>query len=99
MGISKFCGISIYSTIGSLKIQGRISSSLISKISKIVDFAIPGDARVKDKELEKIENYQHVDVIGKQWKLKKVAVMRIVIAALGAVSDMFVRKGLPCPYF
>ena len=26
--------------------------------AKIIDIAIPGDARVKDKELEKIEKYQ-----------------------------------------
>ena len=29
-----------------------------AKVAKIIKIAIPGDARVKDKELEKIEKYQ-----------------------------------------
>ena len=57
-------------------------------MSKIVDFAIPGDARIKYKEMEKTENYQLLQVIEKLWK--KVVVVRIVIGgALRAVSDMF----------
>ena len=58
--------------------------------AKIIDIAIPGDARVKDKELEKIEKYQLLrEEIGKMWRLKKVTVVPIVIGALEAVSDMF----------
>ena len=61
-----------------------------AKEGKIIDIAIPGDARVKDKELEKIEKYQLLrEEIGKMWKLKKVTVVPIVIGALEAVSDMF----------
>ena len=30
-----------------------------ARVAKIIDIAIPGDARVKDKELEKIEKYQN----------------------------------------
>ena len=55
----------------------------------IIDVAIPGDARVKDKELEKIEKYQLREEIRKLWKLKKVTVVPVVIGALGAVSDKF----------
>ena len=55
--------------------------------AKMIDIVIPGDAGVKDKELEKIEKYQLLrEEIGKMWKLKKVTVVPIVIGALGAVS-------------
>ena len=54
----------------------------------IIDFAIPRDVRVKDKELEKIEKYQLLrEEIRKLWKLKKVTVVPAVIGALGPVSD------------
>ena len=72
MWVSKFCGISAYSVIGWLKLEGRTSSSLINKQgkAKIIDIAIPGDAQVKDKELEKIEKYQLLrEEIGKMWRL------------------------------
>ena len=63
---------------------------MISRISKIVDFAIPGDARIKYKEMEGVENYKLLQVIERLWKLKKGVVVRIVIGgALRAVSDMF----------
>ena len=59
--------------------------------AKIIDIAIPGDARVKDEELEKIEKYQLLlrEEKGKMSRLKKVTVVPIVIGALGGVSDMF----------
>lgn len=39
---------------------------------KITDMAIPGDARVKDKEVEKLEKYQLVkEEIGKLWEMGK----------------------------
>ena len=58
--------------------------------AKIIDIAIPADARVTDKELEKIEKYQLLrEEIGKMWRLKKVTDVPVVIEALGAVSDMF----------
>ena len=50
-----------------------------AKVAKIIKIAIPGDARVKDKELEKIEKYQFLrEEIGKLWKMKKVTVGPIV---------------------
>ena len=46
----------------------------------IIDVAISGDARVKDKELEKIEKNQLLrEEIRKLWKLKKVTVEPVVI--------------------
>ena len=56
----------------------------------IIDVAIPGDDRVKDKELEKVEKYQLLkDEIAKVWRMRKVIVIPVVIGALGAVSVNF----------
>ena len=30
------------------------------KTSKIIEYAVPGDSRIKDKEKEKIEKYQNL---------------------------------------
>ena len=57
--------------------------------AKIIVITMPGDAQVKDKELEKKEKYQFPqEEIGKLWKLKKVTVVPIVIGTLGPVSNM-----------
>ena len=56
----------------------------------MIDVAIPGDDRVKEKELEKIEKYQLLkDEIAKVWHMRKVIVVLVVIGALGAVSANF----------
>ena len=56
----------------------------------IIDVAIPGDDRMKDKELEKVEKYQQLkDEIAKVWHVRKVIVVPVVIGALGAVSVNF----------
>ena len=56
----------------------------------ITDVAIPGDDRVKGKELEKLEKYQLLkDEIAKVWRVRKVIVVPVVIGALGAVSVNF----------
>ena len=56
----------------------------------MIDVAIPGDDRVKEKELEKIEKYQLLkDEIAKVWHMGKVIVVPVVIGALGAVSVNF----------
>ena len=45
---------------------------------------------MKDKELEKLEKYQLLkDEIAKLWRMRKVIVVPVVIAALGAVSVNF----------
>ena len=57
---------------------------------KILDVAVPGDGRVKDKELEKTEKYQLLkEEVGRIWGMKKVKVIPVVIGALGAISDKF----------
>ena len=78
----------MYSVIGSMKLEGQTSS--LATEAKIVNIAICGDVRVKDKKLEKIEKYQLLrEEIGKLWKLTKVTVVPIVNGTSGAVSDMF----------
>ena len=55
-----------------------------------IDVSIPGDDRVKDNELEKLEKYQLLkDETVKVWRMRKVIVVPVVIEALGAVSVNF----------
>ena len=58
--------------------------------AKIIDIAIPGAARVKDKEVKKMEKFQLLrEEIRKLWKVKKVTVAPVIVGALGGLSDMF----------
>ena len=53
---------------------------------RIVDFAVPADHRVKLKECEKRDEYQH---LAREWKKlwnMKVKITPIVIGALGIVT-------------
>ena len=63
---------------------------LVDKIKKetvIIDVAIPGDTRVCDKEQEKIEKYNLLkDEVARLWQMKKVAVIPIVVGALGTIT-------------
>ena len=61
-----------------------------TKEVKLIDIAIPGDKRVKHKEIEKRENYQMLkEEAPRLWKMKSVTVLPTVIGALGAVSQQF----------
>ena len=65
-----------------------------SKEGLLIDVAIPGDARVAAKEIEKIVKYQDLAIeVQRLWELRKVKVVPIVIGALGAVPVAF-RKHL-----
>ena len=56
----------------------------------VIDVAISGDDRVKDKELEELEKYQLLkDETAQVWRMRKVIVVPAVIGALGAVSVNF----------
>ena len=51
----------------------------------IIDVAIPGDGRIKEKELEKISKYQDLKIeIERLWE-KQATVVPIVIESLGAI--------------
>ena len=59
-----------------------------SKEAKIIDIAVPGDSRVKGKELEKIEKYQMSrEEIRRIWQVNNVTVIPVVVGALGVISD------------
>ena len=62
----------------------------VKKETMIIDVAIPGDARVCDKEREKIEKYSLLeDKIARLWQMKKVVVIPIVVGALGTITTKF----------
>ena len=53
---------------------------------------MPGDSRVAEKELEKIEKCQMLrEEIGHVWQMNKVTVIPVVIGAFGVISDKFER--------
>ena len=61
----------------------KIVTDKETKFAKIIDFAIPYDARVNTKEIEKIEKYQDLArEIKKLWGMR-VTVIPIVIGTLG----------------
>ena len=60
------------------------------KTACIIDIAVPGDSRVRTKELEKILNYQDLKMeIPRMWTLNQVEVIPIVVDTLGTVSKRF----------
>ena len=66
---------------------------LIDKTMKevnIADVTIPGDERVDERELGKIEKYKVLkDEIARMWDMKEVIVILVVVGALGAISTGF----------
>ena len=66
---------------------------LVDKKAKscvIIDVAIPGDCRIREKEIEKIEKYQNLKKeLKRLWSLKKVEVVPVVVGALGCISKGF----------
>ena len=70
---------------------------IVDKVKRetlIVDVAVPGDARVGTKELEKMVKYRDLSIeVQRLWEQKKVKVVPIVIGALGTVPAAF-RKHL-----
>ena len=66
---------------------------LIDKKAKscvIIDVAIPGDCRIREKEIEKIEKYQNLKKELKRfWSVKKIEVVPVVVGALGCISKGF----------
>ena len=70
----------------------------------IIDFAVPFDTRIRDKEAEKIIKYQDlVRELRKIWKLR-MEVIPVIIEALGLISHtlddwltLFLLGGRFCP--
>ena len=66
---------------------------LVDKKAKsrvIIDAAIPGDCRIGEKEIKKIEKYQNLKrELKRLWSLKKVEVVPVIVGALGCISKGF----------
>ena len=66
---------------------------LVDKRAKscvIIVAAIPGDCRIREKEIKKIEKYQNLKrELKRLWSLKKVEVVPVVVGALGCISKGF----------
>ena len=51
---------------------------------------MPGDERVNEREVGKIEKYKVLkDEIARMWNMKEVTVIPVVVGALGAISTGF----------
>ena len=56
---------------------------------KIIDFAIPGDSRIEEKEKDKIEKYQDLGrELQKIWNIK-VKIIPLVVGSLYAIPKQF----------
>ena len=56
---------------------------------KIIDFAVPEDSRIEEKEKDKIEKYQDFGrELQKIWKVK-VKIIPLVVGSLGAITKQF----------
>ena len=56
---------------------------------KIIDFAVPGDSRIEEKEKDKIEKYQELGrELQKIWNVE-VKIIPLVVGSLGAIPKQF----------
>ena len=56
---------------------------------KIIDFVVPGDSRIEEKEKDKIEKYQDLGrELQKIWNVK-VKIIPLVVGSLGAICKQF----------
>ena len=59
------------------------------RISKIIDFTVPGYSRIEKKEKDKIEKYQDLGRgLQKIWNIK-VKIIPLVVGSLGAIPKQF----------
>ena len=67
--------------------------TLVKKKAKscvIIDVAVPGDCRIREKEIENIEKYQNLKrELERIWSLNKVEVVPVVVGALKCISKSF----------
>ena len=55
------------------------------KICQMIDFAVPRDSRIEEKEKDKIEKYQELGrELQKIWNVK-VKIIPLVVGSLGAI--------------
>ena len=56
---------------------------------KIIDFIVPGDSRIEEKEKDKIEKYQDLGRELQKIRNVKVNIIPLVVGSLGAVPKPF----------
>ena len=57
--------------------------------SKIIDFAVPGDSRIEEKEKDQIERYQNLGrELQEIWNVK-VMIIPSVVGSLGVIPKQF----------
>ena len=56
---------------------------------KIIDFAVPGDIRIEEKEKEKIEKYQDLGRESQKIWNMKVKIIPLVVGSLDAAPKQF----------
>ena len=62
------------------------------RICKIIDFAVPGDSRIEEKEKDKIEKYQDLGrELQKIWNVK-VKILPLVVGSLCTIHKQFGNK-------
>ena len=61
-----------------------------TKSCVIIDVAVPGDCKIREKEIEKVKKYQNLKrELKRLWSLKKVEVVLVFVGALGCISKGF----------
>ena len=59
---------------------------------KIINFAVPGDSRIEEKEKDKIEKYQELGrELQKIWNVK-VKIIPLIVGSLGAILKQFGKR-------
>ena len=94
MSIIKFCGISVFRSVFSDHVIEVWRPDLVvvdknRRTCKIIDFAVPDDSRIEEKEKEKTEKYQDL-----RWELQKiwnvrVKIVPLVVCSLGTIPKHF----------
>ena len=59
------------------------------RICKIIDFAVPGDSRIEEKEKDEIEKYQELRRKLQKIRNVKVKIIPLVAGSLGAIPKQF----------
>ena len=75
-------------------IEARILDLILvekkAKSCVIIDVALRGDCRIREKEIKKIEKYQNLKRgLKRLWSIKKVEVKPLVAGVLGCISKGF----------
>ena len=59
------------------------------RICKIIDFAVPGDSRIEEKEKDKIEKHEDLERELQKIRNVKVKIISLVVGSLGAAPKHF----------